>query len=316
MSKYHRLTHAERYQIAVLLDSGFSVRQIAGKLQRSASTISREIQRNKNVKSYDANTSQKRAQERRRHVGPGLKLQGELLEYVLEKLRHDWSPQQIQGRILLERGVRISHETIYKHIYSDSRSELWTHLRRKRKRRKPRSQAKKTYNIGIRTNRTWIEKRPQEVEARERLGDVERDTIEGRRSGSLLLTTVDRTSRLTRIRWIEKKNAYLIHEATVEMLKDMGLKTITNDNGAEFGLHDMTAKELNTSIYFSRPYSSWQRGSIENMNGLIRQYFPHRSPIEPGMAQRVEDLLNNRPRKCLGYRTPNEVHEQLSRVLR
>lgn len=314
MRKYHRLTQGERYQIAALLNSGFSIRHISDSLNRSASTISREINRNKSSRGYCAETSQVRCQKRRRSIGPERKLKGELLNYVREKLLLDWSPEQIKGRLFKDSGLRISHETIYQYIYKQGRdSELWTHLRRKRRHRKPHSQAKRTYNIGVRTGRMWIEQRPVEVEQRLRLGDIERDTIEGKRSGSLLLTTVDRTSRLTKIRWIEKKNAYLIHQATVNMLKDQNPKTITNDNGAEFGMHDLTAEALNTKIYFSRPYSSWQRGTIENTNGLIRQYFPKRGELKPHLVQTVEELLNHRPRKCLGYRTPYEVHTELSR---
>ena len=239
-------------------------------------------------------------------------------ENIVSKLKLDWSPEQISGRLLREEKIKVSHETIYQFVYEEIRKgeKLWVHLRRRRKHRRARSAAKKTFNIGVRVGRAWIESRPKVVEERIRLGDFERDTVEGIRSGSLLLTMVDRVSRLTIIKWIPRKNAALIHHATVEALKGTVLNTITNDNGAEFGFHDMTEIELKTPIYFSRPYHSWQRGTIENTNGLIRQYFPKGQDLDPSLVQKTEDLLNTRPRKCLGYRTPTEVHDQLSRVLR
>ena len=314
MNRYRRLTLGERYQIAGFLNSRISIREIARILRKAPSSISREIRRNCSEKVYLPDKAEWKFKERRRHAGPRPKLSGELLEYVREKLFLEWSPEQIKGRLLFEQEKKISHETIYQFIYKNRKREtLWHHLRRRRPERRPHSRSKKTFSIGVRVSRKWINERPREVELRNRLGDIERDTIEGKRSSSLLLTSVDRLSRLTKIRWIERKNAVLIHEATLDMLRDQKLKTITNDNGAEFGMHELTEKYLKTPIYFSLPYSSWQRGTVENMNGLLRQYFPKGKEITPHRVSEAEDRLNNRPRKCLGYKTPNEVHRELSR---
>ena len=317
MGKYHRLTQGERYQIEALLVSGKGVRFIARQLGRSPGSISREIQRNilPGRIHYKAKIAQGRSRKRRVSVGPPLKMQGALRELVLEKLLLDWSPEQIAGRLLKNESICISQETIYQFIYNDRKlgGDLWKHLRRRRRWRRSRASHRRFQNLGKRTRRTWIEDRPKEVEKRARLGDFERDTVEGKRGRSLLLTIVDRKSKLTKICWLEKKNARLAHRATVAALKNLKVNTITNDNGPEFELHGATASELGTKIYFSRPYCSWQRGTNENTNGLIRQYFPKKTDPCPRKVKAVEQLLNNRPRKTLGFKTPLEVHRKYSR---
>jgi len=161
-----------------------------------------------------------------------------------------------------------------------------------------------------------IDDRPQVVEKRRRLGDVERDTMMGTWNGPFLLTVVDRTSRYAKIAWIRRKCSTLVHQATVNLLRNEPVQTITNDNGTEFSKHRLTTKALGAQVYFSRAYRSWERGSNENLNGLLRQYFPRRmnlGNVTRAQIKHAEHQLNNRPRKCLGYRTPSEVHHELKR---
>jgi len=316
MGKYHRLTHEERYQIEALVKSGATIRAIGRLLKRDPGAISRELRRNRAGKNYLAHVAGCRTRTRRKHVGPRPKVAGALGLLVEEKLAVDWSPEQISGRFERQGVAQISHETIYKFIYADFRSggKLWKSLRRRHRLRRTRFSTRKEQNQGKRLNRTWIDDRPKIVERRERLGDFERDTVEGKRSGSLLVTMVDRKSRLSRIRWIDKKSAIKAHQATLSGLKDLDVKTITNDNGAEFADHEITADDLGVKIYFSHPYASWQRGTNENTNGLIRQYFPKGTEPTEELAEKIETLLNERPRKCLGFKTPNEVHQVKSGV--
>ena len=161
--------------------------------------------------------------------------------------------------------------------------------------------------------------RPKIVDERIRFGDFERDSVQGKFKGPVLLTIVDRLSRLTKIKKVRWINAEATHRATVELLRNLPINTITNDNGSEFADHQLTAKALGADIYFNDPYSSWQRGTNENTNGLIRQYYPKGTDftkVSDLDVKHLEDLLNNRPRKTLGYKTPNEVQNSQIRVLR
>lgn len=318
MRRYHRLTLGERYQIEALLNSGFSLRQIARQLSRSPSTISREVGR---MDSYDALSCHKAAEVLWRTPHPELRIIHVQLEtYIREQLTIDWSPEEISKRLQQEQGQSVvSHQTIYRYLERDKAAggSLWKHLRILRKQRKDR---KKPHWRPFQpfADRVRICDRPQEIENRGRLGDVERDTLLGKHNGSLLLTIVDRTSRLLKMKWLPDKSSERIHRATVALLKNEPIKTITNDNGSEFSRHQKTAKALDAQVYFAHSYAAWQRGTNENTNGLIRQYFPRKKDIgkpSPKQIQHVEDLLNNRPRKCLGYKTPNEVHQQLKQQI-
>jgi len=317
MGEYHRLTREERYQIQALRERGSGVREMSRVLGRSASTISREM--NRNTDPYRASHADSRAKRIREMIHRPYKLQGKWEFGVQKKLRKDWSPEQIAGRLLL-RGAHISHETIYQFVYRDRRKggDLWKHLRHRRRWRRSRKAAKSFKNCGKQVNRKWIDERPEVVIARSRLGDYERDLMLGKRGGPVLLTLVDRTSRLTKIAVVKKINAFLTHQATVALLKHLPVATITNDNGPEFSMHDYTAHILQIPVFFSHPYRSWERGTNENTNGLIRTYFPKGTDLTQttkAEIQRVEDLLNRRPRKCLGFQTPVEVHKCMSRML-
>jgi IS30 family transposase len=319
MGVYHWLTREERYQIEALLESGRSLRQIARQLQRSPSTLSRELRRA--GPPYRALEAQGRTESLRKRPHPEKqKIRGALKNYVDERIARDWSPEQIAGRLQFQESSKsLSHQTIYRYLHREraSRPELWNHLRMLRKTRKNNRPPHRPTRL---EGRTMIEKRPAVVEQRTRLGDFERDTLFGKADGSLLLTIVDRTSRLLKIKWIPKKTSDLIHYATVELLRKEPVRTITNDNGTEFSWHPTTAKALKTRIYFSRAYRAWERGTNENTNGLLRQYFPRKKDIgqpSAGYIKAIQDRINRRPKKCLGYQTPLEVHRQLLRqVLR
>lgn len=317
MKVYQRLSQAERYQICILRKSDFSVRAIARRLNREPSTISREI--NKNAlygKRYEPVRAQIRARQRRSGIHPPLRIHRELGVEIYRLIGLQWSPEQISGRLRLE-GITISHETIYRFLYKRPWA-LYRNLRLGRKYRRSRASSAR-YKNKKKNFQTWIDDRPDIVDRRERIGDFERDTVFGKKDGPILLTIVDRTSKLTKIAKIKGVNAFEAHNETVRLLRNEVIHTITNDNGSEFASHKLTSAELNTPIYFNRPYCAWQRGTNENTNGLIRQYYPKGfdfNAVSDQDLHQVENLLNTRPRKRLGFKTPIEVHTAFTRVLR
>ena len=306
---YRRLAPKDRYQIAAYLQSGLTFRAIAFKLNVSVSTISREIK--KTTFGYDPELAQNIADLRRdwRHKKRH-RITGELREIVEAKLREDWSPEQISNRLKFEGRISCSHQTIYRFIKRE-KPKLKEHLRILRKERKDRTQKAWKPHPEPLGERMFIGERPKIVETRSRIGDYERDTVLGKMNSSLLLTIVERKTRLLKLALIEKKSSYLIHNKTVELLQSETVHTITNDNSTEFAQHYFTGKALNADIYFSRAYRSWERGTNENTNGLVRQYFPRKTEIgkpSPEQLKSIENRINSRPRKCLGWRTPLEVH--------
>ena len=226
-------------------------------------------------------------------------------------IRQRWSPEQIAGRLDQEQGINISHEWIYQHIYTDKQSggDLYRSLRGQKKRRK-------RYGVydrrGIIPNQVSIDQRPALVEARQRFGDWEDDTVIGKQHRGALVTLVERKSAYTVLAAVTQKTAAKVHHAVTTLLSPnrSRVHTITYDNGREFAEHEGMARDLDAQIYFAHPYASWERGLNENTNGLIRQYFPkdrELTNISTEETQRVMDQLNHRPRKSLGYRTPHEV---------
>jgi IS30 family transposase len=226
-------------------------------------------------------------------------------------LGQQWSPEQITGRLKLERQPPVSHERIYLYIYADKRrgGTLHSHLRSQKKQR----QRYRGYiRRGQIPNRVSIDERPTIVATKGRFGDWEADTIIGARHKGGILSIVERKSKLTRLSKLATKAAAEMKHACVALLAPLAARvhTITVDNGKEFCDHKHIAARLQARIYFAHPYASWERGLNENTNGLVRQYFPKKyefARISDKDLQQVEDLLNNRPRKTLGFRTPNEV---------
>ena len=310
MSGYTQLTQEERYQIYILKKAGYNQTEIADMLERDKSTISRELRRNQGLKGYRPKQAHELAIIR--HVAKAAsRIDGQVWHQVEMLIRQEWSPEQVAGRIDMERGVSISHEWIYQYIYADKRSggDLYRSLRCQKKRRK--RYGTRSWR-GIIPNQVSIDERPAIVDAKRRFGDWEGDTVIGKGHRGALVTLVERKAQYTVIRAVRHKTAKIVRKAVKQGLmphKD-GVHTITNDNGREFTDHAGTASDLDTRIYFAHPYASWERGLNENTNGLIRQYFPkHRdlTTVTNTEIKQVMDRLNNRPRKSLGFRTPYEV---------
>jgi len=307
---YRQLTREQRYQIQILIKEGYNQTQIALRLGFDKSTISRELRRNCGEHGYFPNQADVMAHRRRRH-SHGPRIPRETWRRVERLLRQQWSPEQISGRLKLERHRTVSHERIYLYVYADKRRGgfLHRHLRSQKKQRK-------RYGGYIRRgqipNRIGIEQRPAIVASKRRFGDWEADTIIGAKHQGGILSLVERKSKLTRLHKLQTKTASEVKDRAIALLAPLAdrVHTITVDNGKEFVLHEEITAALQAPIYFSHPYAAWERGLNENTNGLVRQYFPKKqdfTAITNRDIEQVEQLLNNRPRKTLGYRTPNEV---------
>src|SRR5947207_15492120 len=307
---YTQLTREQRYQIYALMKAGHNQTQIAVVVGCHKSTISRELRRNRGQKGYRPYQADELAVDRQCNAYRA-RIAGQTWQQVELLLRQEWSPEQIAGRLKLERQPTVRHECIYLYIYADKRRRgTWhQHLRSEKKERKRYSGYMRRGQI---PNRISIGKRPQIVARKGRFGDWEADTIEGARHKGGILSVVERKSKLTRLCKLATKAAAEMKDNTIELLAPLAAKvhTITVDNGKEFCEHQLIATGLQARIYFAHPYASWERGLNENTNGLVRQYFPKKFDFAKFSAkdlQQVEDRLNNRPRKTLGYRTPNEV---------
>jgi len=309
MANYTQLTREQRYQIKALLKMEHSQTQIAKVVGVHKSTISREIRRNVGGRGYRPKQAHERALYRRQGKAK-LTISVETWQMIENRLRFDCSPEQITGWLKDESLPRVSHETIYRYVYTNKHAggNLYKHLRCLKTRRK---------RIGIYDRRgkipgrRGIETRPKDVEKRERLGDWEVDTIIGKGHQGAVVTLCERKSRLLLLRKVDHKSADLVAQAVIDLLSWVGhVKTITSDNGKEFSEHQKISQTLNVDFYFAHPYSSWERGTNENTNGLIRQYLPKNrnlTTVTPKEEIEIMDHLNLRPRKCLGYKTPFEV---------
>ena len=322
---YRHLTAQERYVISHLR-STFSLREIARRLNRHHSTISRELKRAKSrhpdtVYWYD--WTQTLALERTckpRHFRRQSNLR--LVKYVESRLRKQWSPEEISNRLKIDypndERMRVSHETIYRWVYLEApvTGDLYLNLRRKHKKRR----RQKRYGKGRRfAGRKCITQRPGIVDDRQRYGDWEGDTIEGKKSSGYIATVVERKSRYLLASKMENKLAATLTGQGIKSFRSIPRKirkTLTVDNGSEFAQFKEYEEKTGLEIYFAKPYSPWQRGANENTNGLLRQYFPKGSNFKNVANEDVEEAvkrLNNRPRKCLNYRTPHEIFWQEAR---
>jgi IS30 family transposase len=307
---YKQLAREQRYQIYALKKAGQNQTQIAVVLGCHKSTISRELRRNCGQRGYYPLLADKTARKRHREAYQP-RITAETWQQVELLLGQQWSPEQIMGWLKLNRQPSVSHERIYLYIYADKRrgGTLHSHLRSQKKQRKRYSGYIRRGQI---PNRISIDKRPKIVASKGRFGDWEADTIVGARHKGGILSIVERKSKLTRLSKLATKAAAEMKHVCVALLAPLAARvhTITVDNGKEFCDHKHIAARLQARIYFAHPYASWERGLNENTNGLVRQYFPKKyefARISDKDLQQVEDLLNNRPRKSLGYRTPNEV---------
>jgi IS30 family transposase len=319
---YTHLTEQERVCIYHQQHCDFSHAESGRRLHRHRATIGRELKRFRRHPSwpyyhqYFPDGAEWLARQRRaRPRGFRWITHRPLLAYVLKGLRKEWSPQQISGRIQIDYPeddrMRVSHPSIYRYIKAEKEAggSLWKRLRQSQKLRR------KQYGSGARRcripHRIGIEHRPAQVEAREEVGHWEADTMLGR--NGRLATCVERKSRYLLIARLPDGTACQFNSAAIRQFRKIPVrwrKTLTTDNGSEFIEHQTLARRLGFQTFFATPYASWERGTNENSNGLIRQYVPKKADVSQLSYQRVARIaakLNNRPRKCLGYRTPAEV---------
>lgn len=306
----NHLTMEERDRIVQLRHQGADQKEIARALNRSPATISRELRRNRIGGEYFAAQAQERARRRRQERPITRKMdQPKINQAVRYGLTHYWSPEQIAGRLKSDDPdgeCQVTARTVYRWIQRDEHSEHWQSFLRRRGKRPFRRE--KPAGIGA-----PIKGRPEIIEQRLRLGDFEGDTVLGPPGSGGLATLVDRKSRYTIIVKIRSKDANHVHQKIKERLKQLHEEqrhSITFDNGTEFARCHRLEKHLGMVLYFAEPGCPHQRGTNENTNGLIRQYFPKGTDFRDVThyeVREVEKLLNDRPRACLGYRTPNEV---------
>lgn len=311
--KYKQLTMMQRYQIEALIKEGLSQRAIALNLEVNHSTISREIKRNSLDNSeYNAVNATISARLRYQYKTKNRRLTKKHTSFIKMCIKDGFSPEQISGRMSLTELRPVSHETIYKYIYHNQRSggDLYKYLRHKNKKYIKRTASYRSR--GQIKNRIPIDFRPKVVEDKSRVGDWEVDTIIGKNHHQAIVTLVDRNSKFTLMKKVEAKQARVVTDAIIHLLKPIQAHalTITSDNGKEFSYHEEVSKVLDTEFYFANPYQSWQRGLNEHTNGLIREYFPKKMEfknITDEQIVEVQNKLNRRPRKILGYKTPAEV---------
>ncbi len=311
--KYHQLNLEKRYLISALIKAGLNQKSIAIELGVHPSTICREFKRNSDViRGYNAEFAQVQSTKVEKKKKKRFSLTKSIEKYIRAKLKQDWSPEQISGRMKCDTGIYVVHETIYRYIYANKRNggKLYTYLRHRNKKYHHRSNDYKARGTII--DRVMIDKRPKIVEKKNRIGDLEIDTVVGKDHKGFLVTVVDRKSKFVIIKNVPTKEASVVTEALIEMIYPIKeiTHTITSDNGKEFAYHKQVSAALDTKFYFANPYHSWERGLNEHTNGLIRQYLPKKSEflhVSKDEINMIQSRLNHRPRKVLNYKTPYEV---------
>ena len=321
---YKQLTLEERFAIYQFKVAGFTLRDIARRLKRHHTTISRELQRNTSAEGLGPMwiaTAQRLCDERRQRARHQRRRDNQpLVQYVLERLCMHWSPEIICGRLELdfvhEPCMRMSHEGIYRWIYADAKAGgdfyrrlCYRHKRRRKQRR---------YGSGRRliAGRVPISARPKAVDSRARFGDWEADTVYGHKTRDCVLTHVERKSRYLMARKVTDRSANTVSQSQLQQLSALPpqwRRTVTVDNVGEFADFRRVEDRCGVRIYFADPYCAWQRGTNENTNGLLRRYFPKGSDfsqVSDELLAAVTQSINNRPRKCLNYRTSTEVIQQ------
>jgi len=312
MRPYAQITTEERYIIAHLKRKGSSKAEIARQVGRHRSTISREVKRNSNSRGvYRSSKASEKANGRRSRTRKKPQFSKEDYSIIEELLRKKWSPEQISNYLRIEGRMLISYETIYRHLWRDKRlgGELYKHLRHAMKRRRKRYGSHDSR--GVMAGKRPLEQRPRSAENRSRKGHYEMDTVMGRGSKHCIMTIVDRKTGYLHIRKLRRRAT---EEVNAELLKiiEKGsplFKTLTADNGTEFHQFRQVEEATGVLFYFAKPYHSWERGSNENANGLIRQYLPKTEPmtkLTQVECDKIATELNERPRKRHGYKTPME----------
>jgi transposase, IS30 family len=310
MTHYQQLTREQRYGIYSLLKTGHNQSLIATVIGVHKSTISRELKRNCGRRGYRYKQAHVLALDKRKGKVPPI-IDDSTWTFIETLIRKEWSPEQIQGWMKSSMEITVSHEWIYQYIYTDKQAggSLHCHLRCRKKRKKRYGSNDRRGSI---KNRVSIDERPTVVDTRSRFGDWEADTIIGKRHKQALVSLTERKSRMSLIYKVERKTKDAVTAGVKKLLtpiKDR-VYTITSDNGKEFANHESIALHLDADFYFAHPYASYERGLNENTNGLIRQYFPKsrdfRTITDDEIIKALKKL-NNRPRKCLEFKTPNQV---------
>lgn len=314
---YCQLTSGERYMLAALRRQGLNQSQIASALDRHRSTISREVGRNSSRSDghYRPSKAQERTNGRRWRSRRNQRFSSQDFALVDDLLRRQWSPEQVAGHLLKTGILSISHETIYRHVWRDKREGglLYTHLRGARKRRRKRYGAYDSR--GKLAGKRLISERPASVQTRRQPGHWEIDTVMGAGSQDCIVSLVERKTGLVLIGKLGDRTTDSLNRRVIRLItrSRAPFKTITADNGTEF--HNYKGIEARTKaiFYFARPYHSWERGSNENANGLIRQYLPrgmNMAAVSQQLCNSIARKLNTRPRKRHGFLTPLECYNQ------
>lgn len=309
--RYTHFCRTERLELSILLKKGYSLREIGSALKKCPSSVSREIQRNRVNGGYDPLKAHHKAYVKRKYSkyqGMKVRTYPELEQFIHETMKRHWSPETIAGRWRYDHpeAITITPKGIYKYLYSSHGQSLCPYLRYKRYRRKKRVAVKSPRQLI--PNRIWIDKRPMIVKNRERYGDFEGDTMGvPRYTRETIAAVIERKSRYILGRKIERIKYAM--DAFGALLQPLPVITFTLDNGVE----NVRYQELGIPTYFCHPYSSWEKGSVEYAFKLIREYIPKKASLTEYTNEDVAtviDTLNNRPRKCLGFRTPKEVFEE------
>jgi IS30 family transposase len=311
--KYRQITSEERYMISALRRQGCSQSEIARQLNRHRSTISREVRRNSSRGDgrYRPSKAVEKTSGRRSRSRRNTQFSNKDFRLVTKLLREDWSPEQISGTLRKTGQLRISHETIYRHIWTDRRrgGELYKHLRGAQKKRRKR------YNSydsrGRLAGKRAIAERPASAENRTRIGHWEIDTVIGTGTRDCIVTLVERKTGYLLIGKLRARTTEEANKRTIQLLRRHleKCRTITSDHGTEFHGYKEIEKKIGVKFYFATPYHSWERGTSENTNGLIRQYLPKGTSmahLTQYKCNTITNKLNRRPRKRLGFRTPRE----------
>jgi IS30 family transposase len=310
---YKRVTMEERTHIYRWKQEGFGLREISRRLQRASSSILREIKRNTGFCNYRPKQAQAAATARALRPGPR-RFTEEIRIEAVARIEEGWTPDMISNRARLEGRPSVSKETIYKYVYVEAKAggALWTHLpraKRKRHRRCPRQDGRGRGKIA---NQRMIDTRPAEVDTRQIVGHWEGDLINGAHETGNLVTLVERTTRFTLVGRTDSKEAAEVTRVICALFETLPQKVrtgITFDNGKEFSHHEEIARSTHMDVYFARPYHSWERGTNENRNGMIRRLHPKKSSfagISHAELDRIDRFVNDRPLKCLGWMTPRE----------
>ena len=310
-------TEKQRYKLEILLEQNINKTTIAIELGVHISSIYREIKRNSDGRNfiYKSDLAQRKCQKRHALKSKNQCFTAQIKRHIEALIKEDFSPEQIVGKSKRDNITCVSHETIYKYIWKDKKDkgDLYVHLRHKGKiyRKRGAFKDKRGQIVG----RNGIENRPEEVKTRHRIGDLEIDLVMGKDNKGALLTINDPSNGMLEMTKVESKDAEVVKNAVIDLLQGWKyfLKTITSDNGKEFSKHQEIAAALNIDYYFANPYCSWERGANENLNGLVRQYFPKGSDFSLISKEQVANTiekLNNRPRKRYEFKSPKEVYLQ------